>query len=71
VEIAHKHATSTSAVAIAWTMRNGAVISIPESGQINHIRENAEAVNITLDTHDLEKLDHTFPAKQSRHWSGT
>jgi len=70
-EIARKHNTGPAAVAIAWTMRNGAMISIPESGQVEHIKENASAAALVLDESDLAKLDIAFPAKQLSHWSGT
>ena len=61
-EIATKHRTSPAAVAIAWTLRNGFIISIPESGSANHIRENATAATLVLDAQDLAKLDNAFPA---------
>jgi hypothetical protein len=32
---------STAAVALAWTIRNGNVIAIPESGSVAHVKENA------------------------------
>jgi len=70
-DIARKHNTGPAAVAIAWTMRNGAMISIPESGRVEHIRENATAAALVLDESDLAKLDTAFPAKQVSHWSGT
>jgi len=70
-EIARKYDASPSAVAIAWTMRNKFIISIPESGRVEHVRENAMAATLVLDDSDLAKLDATFPAKRVRHWSGT
>jgi len=70
-EISRKHNTGPAAVAIAWTMRNGSIISIPESGRVEHVRENATATTLVLDETDLAKLDAAFPAKQVGHWSGT
>ena len=32
---------STAAVALAWTMRSGNVIAIPEFGSVTHVKENA------------------------------
>ncbi|WP_295896915.1 aldo/keto reductase [uncultured Bartonella sp.] len=60
-EIAKKHAVSAAAVAISWTMRNNFTISIPQTGQANHMRENAAALGLHLDADDLEKLDKAFP----------
>jgi len=68
-EVSAKHGVSAACVAIAWTMRSGAVISIPESGRVNHIRENARAASLVLDAEDLAALDHAFPARFVPHWS--
>jgi len=70
-EVARKYDASPSAIAIAWTMRNGFIISIPESGRVEHVRENATAATLVLDETDLVKLNAAFPAKRVRHWSGT
>lgn len=60
-EVAGKHGVSPAAVAIAWTLRNGITIAIPESGSVNHIRENARAMSISLDAQDLAQLNKAFP----------
>jgi diketogulonate reductase-like aldo/keto reductase len=60
--IAKRHNSNPAAVAIAWTMRDHAMISIPGSGSAAHIREDAEAARITLTQQDLHELDGAFPA---------
>lgn len=60
--VAERHGVAPSAVAIAWTMRNGHTISIPESGSPAHMRENAAALNLRLGSQDLSELDRAFPA---------
>jgi len=42
------HDCSATAVALAWTIRSGHVISIPESGSVAHVKENAVALSLTL-----------------------
>jgi len=69
-QVAKKHQSSPAAIAIAWTMRSGLVIAIPESGNIRHIQDNARAASITLDEDDLSKLDYAFPSRYIPHWSG-
>jgi len=69
-EIAKKYQSTPAAIAIAWTMRSGWVISIPESGNIHHIRDNASAASIILHREDLAQLDYAFPARYIPHWSG-
>jgi diketogulonate reductase-like aldo/keto reductase len=61
-QVAARRGVASAAVAIAWTMRNGRTISIPESGSADHIRENAEALGLVLDKQDLAQLDRAFSA---------
>src|SRR5690349_2926001 len=56
------HNCSGAAVALAWTMRSGRVIAIPESGSTAHMKENAAALSLTLTAPELEALDVAFPA---------
>jgi diketogulonate reductase-like aldo/keto reductase len=51
------HNCSASAVALAWTIRSGFVIAIPESGSPAHVRENAVALSLTLTPQDIEVLE--------------
>ncbi len=61
VEIARNQGVSPAAIAIAWTMRNGSTISIPESGSVDHIQENARAGAISLSGQEVAALDRAFP----------
>jgi diketogulonate reductase-like aldo/keto reductase len=56
------HSCSASAVALAWTIRSGKVIAIPESGSVAHVRENAVAISLTLTPEELQTLDAAHPA---------
>ena len=60
--VAGKHESNVAAVALAWTMRGGHAISIPESGSAAHVRENAAALSLRLTAEDLGELDRAFPA---------
>jgi diketogulonate reductase-like aldo/keto reductase len=55
------HNCSGAAVALAWTMRSGRVIAIPESGSADHVKENAVALALTLTPQELAALDAAFP----------
>jgi diketogulonate reductase-like aldo/keto reductase len=55
------HGCSAAAVALAWTIRNGHVIAIPESGSVAHVKENAVALSLTLTAQELEALDGAHP----------
>jgi len=52
---------SAAAVALAWAIRSGKVIAIPESGSAAHVRENAAALSLTLTPDELTKLDTAHP----------
>ena len=55
------HGCSAAAVALAWTIRNGNVIAIPESGSAEHVRENAVALSLTLTPDERHALDAAHP----------
>ena len=55
------HGCSAAAVALAWTIRNGNVIAIPESGSVAHVKENAVALSLTLTPQELQSLETVFP----------
>lgn len=61
VRIGAAHDCSAAAVALAWTIRNGNVIAIPESGSVAHVKENAVALSLTLTPQELESLDEAYP----------
>jgi len=55
------HDCSAAAVALAWLVRSGRVIAIPESGSVEHVKENAVALSLTLTPQELEMLDTAHP----------
>ena len=61
--IGAEHNCSASAVALAWTIRSGNVIAIPESGSPVHVRENAAALYLTLTPQEIETLNAAHPVR--------
>ena len=61
VQIGAAHGCSAAAVALAWAVRSGNVIAIPESGSPAHVKENAVALSLTLTPQELQTLDAAFP----------
>jgi diketogulonate reductase-like aldo/keto reductase len=55
------HGCSAAAVALAWTIRSGNVIAIPESGSVAHVKENAVALSLPLTPQELQTLDAAHP----------
>jgi diketogulonate reductase-like aldo/keto reductase len=60
--VAERRESNSAAIALAWTMRSGHVISIPESGSAAHVRQNAAAFSLQLTAQDSGDLDRAFPA---------
>jgi len=59
--IGEAHGCSAAAIALAWTIRGGHVIAIPESGSVAHVKENAVALSLTPTPQDLQTLDAAHP----------
>jgi diketogulonate reductase-like aldo/keto reductase len=60
--IAAAHDCSAAAVALAWTIRSGNIIAIPESGSPAHVKENAVALSLVLTPQELQTLDAAHPS---------
>ncbi len=59
--IAAAHGCSAAAVALAWAIRGGNIVAIPESGSVAHVKENAVALSLTLTPQELQALDAAHP----------
>jgi diketogulonate reductase-like aldo/keto reductase len=61
VRIGEARGCSAAAVALAWTIRSGKVIAIPESGSAAHVKENAVALALTLTPEEFQTLESSHP----------
>jgi diketogulonate reductase-like aldo/keto reductase len=62
VRIADENQVSAAAVALAWTLRSGHVITVTESGSSDHVSQDAAALSLRLTDLELKELDEAFPA---------
>jgi diketogulonate reductase-like aldo/keto reductase len=60
-KIGAAHGCTAAAVALAWVIRSGRVIAIPESGSVAHVKENAVAFSLTLTPQELATLNAAYP----------
>ncbi len=60
-QVGTAHGCSAAAAALAWVIRSGNVIAIPESGSPAHVKENAQALSVSLVPQDLQILHSAFP----------
>jgi diketogulonate reductase-like aldo/keto reductase len=60
-KIGAAHGCTAAAIALAWVIRAGNVIAIPESGSPAHAKENAAALALTLTPQDVQTLNAAYP----------
>jgi diketogulonate reductase-like aldo/keto reductase len=65
-QVARKHGVAPQQVELAWAIRDGNTIAIPQSGNPEHMRSNITAGNLRLDEEDLALIDTDFPRPTSK-----
>lgn len=61
-ELATNHQASIYQIMLAWTLRNGNVLSIPKAGTPQHAVDNFAALQINFTSDELAALAKEFPA---------
>lgn len=59
--IALEKGVSAAQILLAWVIRHPGVIAIPKASSIEHVNENAAALEVRLSAQDLVRLDAAFP----------
>ncbi|MBV9037207.1 MAG: aldo/keto reductase, partial [Acidobacteriaceae bacterium] len=60
-EIADKHGATPRQVALRFLLRQTALFTIPKASSLEHLRENAGAGDLRLDSSELTLIDEAFP----------
>lgn len=60
-QIAESHEVTPLQVLLAWSIRDGDVVSIPKAGTRRHVEENAVAGKLVFTADELWQLDDAFP----------
>ena len=60
-EIAQEHEAGARQIALAFLTSQNGVFAIPKAADLAHVRENAQAGNITLTPQQVIRLDQAFP----------
>ncbi|MGC0051890.1 aldo/keto reductase [Brucella pituitosa] len=64
-EIAREKQVTPAQLALAWVLNQGDfIVPIPGARKINHLEDNAKAVNVTLTTEELERLNTLFDSEK-------
>lgn len=59
--IARRHGVTAAEVALAWTLREDGVMTIPKASKTSHVEKNRAAWDLVLEPDDLAALDKAFP----------
>jgi diketogulonate reductase-like aldo/keto reductase len=59
--IAKQHQATAAQIALAWLLRKEDIISIPKAVKLEHLQQNAQALEIQLSKEDILLLEQTFP----------
>ncbi len=59
--VAARHGVTPECVAIAWTMRDPLVVSIPKAVKADHLKANITAATLLLTSDDLAELERVYP----------
>ncbi|WP_070119325.1 aldo/keto reductase [Bacillus marinisedimentorum] len=65
-KIAEKHQADLFQILLAWSIRNGQTIAIPQSSNPDHVIDNVQAAEIQLTQQDLDQIDLIFPEPSSK-----
>ena len=59
--VAVRHGVTAAQVALAWTLREDGVMTIPKASGIGHVEQNRAAWDLVLLPEDIVELDEAFP----------
>lgn len=59
--VARDHGVTPHQIMLAWTMRNGNVLTIPKASSVEHMKENIATQKIKLTDDELRLLNSDFP----------
>lgn len=65
-QIADNHSATAWQIILAWAIRDGNTLAIPQSSDPKHTVDNVLAANITLTDNELAQLDVQFPKPTSK-----
>jgi diketogulonate reductase-like aldo/keto reductase len=64
--VAARNGTSPRAVALAFLTRRPTFFAIPKASRVEHVEENAQALDLTLSPADMAELERAYPVGKRR-----
>ncbi|KAB8313774.1 aldo/keto reductase [Erwinia endophytica] len=65
-QIAQQKSISVAQLLLAWVIRKDGVIAIPKASSVQHVAENAAALEVVLNAEDLVLINQAFPPPESK-----
>ncbi|AMV61017.1 Aldo/keto reductase family enzyme [Pediococcus damnosus] len=65
-QISHNHQVTAMQILLAWTIQAKDILAIPQTSNIDHMKQNIEAGSITLSAEEMKEIDLEFPAPVSK-----
>lgn len=62
VHVARERGCTPAQVALAWAVRGSNTIAIPKASSLEHVRENAAALDLVLSEEEIKFVNDAFPA---------
>jgi diketogulonate reductase-like aldo/keto reductase len=62
VQVSRDRGASPAQVALAWAVRDGNTVAIPKASSLNHVKDNAAALDLELTEDEIAVLNDAFPA---------
>lgn len=65
-EIAQAHRASAAQILLAWVISHPGVMAIPKAASVEHVKQNAAALEITLSDSERAALEKAYPAPKGK-----
>lgn len=62
VRVARERGCTPAQVALAWAVRDGNTVAIPKASSLEHVRQNAAALDLVLNEEEVKFVNDAFPA---------
>lgn len=62
VHIARERGRTPAQVALAWAVRDGNTVAIPKASSLEHLHQNAAALELVLSEEEIKFINDAFPA---------
>ncbi|KMV72761.1 hypothetical protein AI29_09165 [bacteria symbiont BFo2 of Frankliniella occidentalis] len=63
--LAAHYRVTPAALLLAWVIRQNKILAIPESGSVQHVEDNARALQLEISEQDCAQLTRYYPAPES------